>query len=236
MKASWGEEALDSEDPAQHAISGYAETMGIPTAGNALTGNYGRWCRSFGGYIEAKCEAHDEKAAEDSTAKQQHKPTATTAAGKRHLGDHPQIVIRPILKPRAGDIRDMVLPGGGSLCLRVWSGIRRFVSALYGWHRRGATDTDAFRHHVKLVEAFLAKEAQHVTHAWDMLGPRENLRMHCELLFFLEAITSTNGQVGGNTTQVDSVLLKILDDTVTLARERGILKLNDHMAKEFAKN
>ena len=77
LKASWGEEALDSEDPAQAAISGYAETMGIPAVGNALTGNFGRWCRSLGGYIEAKCEAHDEKETEDSTERQQHKPTTT---------------------------------------------------------------------------------------------------------------------------------------------------------------
>ena len=144
--------------------------------------------------------------------------------------------MRPILKPRAGDILDMVLPGGGSLCLRAWSGVRRFVNALYGLHRRRAIGTDAFRHHVKLIEQFFAKEAQHVTHAWDMLGPRENLRMHCELFFFLEAVNPTSASGGGDTTQVDTDLLKLLDDAVTQARERGISKLNDHLANELANN
>ena len=48
--------AFDEEDTAQGAIQDYSKTMGIPTEGHALTDNLGRWCRTFSGYVEQRCD------------------------------------------------------------------------------------------------------------------------------------------------------------------------------------
>ena len=42
---------------------------------------------------------------------------ATNAA--RSLGLAPAVAMQKILKPRGDDLRELVLPGGGDLCLRV---------------------------------------------------------------------------------------------------------------------
>ena len=68
----------------------------------------------------------------------------------------------------------MVLHGGGDLYLRVWSGFRRYVSSLAGWFRNANTNQPAFRHHIGLLEEFLANEAQHFQHAWNMLSEKKN--------------------------------------------------------------
>ena len=59
----------------------------------------------------------------------------------RFFGDAPAVKLEPLMKPRGGDLREMVLPGGGDLCLRVWAGVRRYMVALTGWHAQGATET-----------------------------------------------------------------------------------------------
>ena len=100
----------------------------------------------------------------------------------------PQIVFKKLLKPRSGDLRQLVLPGGGDLRLRTWSGMRRYVAALTGWLVKRRTLSPAFRFHILRLEKFLANEAHHFQHAWNMLEEKERLRTHCDFLFFLEII------------------------------------------------
>ena len=175
--------AFDEEDTAQAAIQDYSKTMGIPTEGHALTDNLGRWCRTCSGYVEQRCDE-----AEVSTKANGSSNVDTTVAqtpvkqnahpkGKR-LGDMPRIVCKPILKPRGGDLRELVLPGGGDLCLRVWSGIRRYVSSLASWFWKGRTNSPTFHQHVAFLEQFLACETQHSKHAWSMIEGKEKLRTH----------------------------------------------------------
>ena len=104
------------------------------------------------------------------------------------LGDAPQIKLQKILKPRSGDIRAMVLPGGGDLCLRMWAGIRRYTAALAGWLKLNRVSTPAFGFHVKMLNEFINNRTQHSRHAWRMLDSKQQLLTHGELLHFLDFV------------------------------------------------
>ena len=57
------------EDPMQKAMTEYANTMGVPTEGNSLTDNVGRWGHTLAGYDEKKCEALAKQNGDESTPK-----------------------------------------------------------------------------------------------------------------------------------------------------------------------
>ena len=48
---------FDESNPAQKAASDYALAMGLPSSGSAISDNYGRYCRTFAGYVSGKAEA-----------------------------------------------------------------------------------------------------------------------------------------------------------------------------------
>jgi len=257
---------FDESNPAQQAVSDYALAMGLPSSGSAISDNYGRYCRTFAGYVSGKAEAANDTAETDRWKN-----------NLRRLGDLPQLVIKKAIRPKGGELRELVLPGGGDLCLRVWSGLRQCVVSLTNWFKRGATNTTAFTHHIGWLESFLDGEDQHHAHAWSLLDARPKLRMHCEILLFLEMIQPPFGYDGervklsisckkvvknkglrarlagsapstegrfDNASQIipespesslaNSDLLAILDETVELARTRGVEQLNAMLAKNLA--
>ena len=108
--------------------------------------------------------------------------------GTRLLGDTPRIKFQKILKPRSGDIRAMVLPGGGDLCLRMWAGIRRYIAALAGWLKLDRVSTPAFGFRIKLLNEFINNQTQHSKHAWSMLDSKQQLLTHGGLLHFLDFV------------------------------------------------
>ena len=147
---------------------------------------------------------------------------------KRILGEAPAVKLTKLIKPKGGDLRELILPGGGDLCLRVWTGIRRMLRALIGWHRNASTHTPAFKGHLSHIDDFLDRKHHFHTHAWQLLGEREALRMHAELLFVLEDIMFERplDECGA---------LALLDNAVTLARQRGRDKLAKQRSEYLAK-
>ena len=123
IAAPWKETELDSNDLAQAALLRYAGTMGVPTVRNVFSENFGHWFRTPSGYLEEQ-----RSKLEGAKPEAEHK-----FEGARLLGDAPRIKLQKILKPRSGDLRAMVLPGGGDRCLRMWAGIRRYIAALTRW-------------------------------------------------------------------------------------------------------
>ena len=98
-----------------------------------------------------------------------------------------------------------VLPGGGDLCLRVWSGVRRFVFDLVGWHEKGSTNRSAYSFRMRMMDLFLDRKGHHNAHAWKMLDQQTSLRLHCELLS-----SSTTWRTGSSSTRkVTWICLKI---------------------------
>lgn len=146
---------LDETDLAQKSIVNCSNTMGIFSEIHALTDNFGGLCRTFSGYSVSKVE---EKGPVDTVSQVLVKPSGSGAFVSRRsaaamgdsngvrvaplvehdarngkgkeLGDMPRLVLKKLLKPRGVDLRELVLPGGVDFCLRVWSGIRRYVSSL----------------------------------------------------------------------------------------------------------
>ena len=116
---------LDKNDVAQKAISKYSDVMGLPEHGHALTDNLGRWCKALSSYIVEKQEGGSK-----------HKET------ERQRGDMPRIKMEKVIKPRQGDLRELMLPGGGDsererMSARMLSNIGRVAAAkLSGaaWH------------------------------------------------------------------------------------------------------
>ena len=58
---------------------------------------------------------------------------------KNKMGELPCFQFKPTVKAKTGDIRNMVLPGGGGLTTRVWSSMRVKVNALAKWQGKVLT-------------------------------------------------------------------------------------------------
>ena len=140
---------------------------------------------------------------------------------------------------RQGDLRDLVLPGGGDLCLRVWSGIRRFTFAIAGWLKHLRVNHSAYMYHVGLLRVFLDNETQHSQHAWAMLDAKESLRTHCEIHFFLDEADPPEGIVnklakepGAGGKEEGGDLIQILNGIVEKATCRGKEKMEAQRTKK----
>ena len=92
---------------------------------NKVSKNLSIWSQTVQAYLFAKC---GEEAPENLYA----------------LGMVPAVVKRKALRPTKGDITQLVLPGGGDLTSRIWSGIRLHTKSLANWCVNRAFDTPAF--------------------------------------------------------------------------------------------
>ena len=155
-------------------------------------------------------------------------PCETPQNKTRILGNTPAVKIVKLLRPKGGDLRELVLPGGGDLRLRVWAGMRRMMQSLIGWFRNGSTHTTAFKDHLRFIDDFLERKHHFHQHAWAMLNERETLRIHSEILFVLEDIMLLK-EVNG------SDVLTLLNAAVAKARKNGREKLAEQRAEYLAK-
>ena len=209
------------EDPVQKAMLNFAETMGIPVEGNVLSDNFNRWGRTLSGYIHEKCGEKEKGHLGKDEEEQRNVDT------ERKWGSAPAVVLQKVMKPRGGDLRKLVLPGGGNLCLRMWAGVRRFFISLIGWYKNGSTHTPAFEQHQELIEDFLDKKHHFHVHAWQLLEEREAAHMYAEMLFVLIDIAL-------NETVKAEKLMKLFERTVNKARKKGKDKLAAQRANHLA--
>ena len=86
--------------------------------------------------------------------------------------------------------------------------------ALVGWYNNASTDTPAFRDHQRMIDEFLEKKHHFHQHAWKLLGEREALRTHADIIFVIEDITYQR-EVNA------SDLFSLLSEAVAQARKRG---------------
>ncbi len=71
----------------------------------------------------------------------QHGPAVSVIAEKilgmqKTIGEIPTMEIKLVVKARHGDLRKMVLPGGGDLTTRVWSSMRVNINELEQWKKQ----------------------------------------------------------------------------------------------------
>ena len=136
---------------------------------------------------------------------------------KNELGVMPQLVRKKVVKPKVGDIRDLVLPGGGDLSTRIWASIRAKVFSIRKWKAKGAIETPAFRDAIQALECFGYAEGQHNEHAWKTANDQQTLMIKCEISFLTDAAKT-------NTPYDTTNLEHLLDKIAKLALENGKAK------------
>ena len=106
------------------------------------------------------------------------------------MGEIPSITVRPVVKPKQGDVRAMVLPGGGDLTTRVWASMRVKINSLVKWQSLGARKTSAATDAINQLEDFATGEGEVLEHIWKDVPEREALQIILETIFSIEAFRS----------------------------------------------
>jgi len=99
------------------------------------------------------------------------------------MGKLPQIETKPVVKAKLGDLRQMVLPGGGDVCTRVWASMKVKTEALRKWMQKGAYRTAAAEDAILRLEQFMVGEGQLFEHVWKDVEPKLALRIKVEIVF-----------------------------------------------------
>ncbi len=94
----------------------------------------------------------------------------------------------PVIKPKLGDIRKLVLPGGGDWTTRVWARIRANVHAMQICNAKGIFRTAAVKAVKKQLEQFAHAKTKIFEHSWQTATEREALQIKCEIFFLLDAV------------------------------------------------
>ena len=81
------------------------------------------------------------------------------------MGGIPRTKMEPVVKAKLGDIRNLVLPGGGDLTTRIWASIRASINSIRKWRTKGAIHTPAFRAATNQIETFAYEETDFYVHA-----------------------------------------------------------------------
>ena len=96
--------------------------------------------------------------------------------------------MEPVVKAKLGDIRKLVLPGGGDLTTRIWASVRVSIHSIRKWRTKGAIHTPAFKAATNQIEMFAYEETEFYAHAWKIANTREETQFKCEIIFLMEAI------------------------------------------------
>ena len=85
------------------------------------------------------------------------------------MGNIPEMKTKPVVKAKLGDLRQMVLPGGGDVGTRVWASMKVKTESLLKWMNKGAFRTSAANDAINKLEDFMDGEGQLFEHPWKML-------------------------------------------------------------------
>ena len=107
-----GEFSFTDSNVTEQLIKKHFEDMtGKPASECSLTKNFSRWAKAVQSFWFTQCGEDASKI-------------------KNKMGELPRFEIKPAVKAKTGDIRNMVLPGGGDLTTRVWASMRVKVYSL----------------------------------------------------------------------------------------------------------
>ena len=136
------------------------------------------------------------------------------------FGNLPNLIFKPVAKPRLGDVRSLVLPGGGDMVLRIWSAVRNWAANIFRWRGTGATHTPAYRDAIARLTQFSNEATELFTKAWSILDAKVCLRLRCEIHFFLDVELATAGNLA-NGPLTYPCIAKCIFEAVDIARARG---------------
>ena len=92
----------------------YEKMTGQKAANCLLSKNLSKWARTTQQFWYEQCN-------EDF------------AQVKNDMGQIPEIQTKAVIKPKMGDVRQLVLPGGGDVASRVWASMRVKTESLRKW-------------------------------------------------------------------------------------------------------
>ena len=82
------------------------------------------------------------------------------------MGQILEIQTNAVIKPKMGDARQLVLPGGGDVASRVWASMRVKTESLRRWMSKGSFITAAAKDAINQLENFMIGEGQLYEHVW----------------------------------------------------------------------
>jgi len=164
-----GEINFKTEDDVAQQIKKHFEEMTEGAAEDCvLTTNFGKWAKAAQGFWFDKCG--EEK-----------------GQIKHAMGELPEFKIKPVVKAKRGDLRDMVLPGGGDIRTRLWASMSVKVNSLAKWQKSGVFETSASKDAMRRLEQFALEEGELGEHTWEDISDNEALQMKVEISFLLDS-------------------------------------------------
>ena len=104
------------------------------------------------------------------------------------MGQIPEIQTKAVIKPKMGDVRQLVLPGGGDVASRVWASMRVNTESLRKWMSKGAFSTAAAKDAINQLENFMIGEGQLYEHVWKKIDNKVALQIKVEIVFLVDAV------------------------------------------------
>ena len=80
--------------------------------------------------------------------------------------------MKPVLKPKIGDIRQMVLPGGGDVTTRIWASMRNNKYQIQKWIGTKAISSSAGTDALAQLEKFAEAGSTIFEQAWQITTER----------------------------------------------------------------
>ena len=149
------------------------KSHGRKTEDCLLSENFNKWAKSVQRFWYEKCGEHFVEV-------------------KKILGGIPRTKTEQVAKAKLGDVRNLVLPGGGDLTTRIWASLRVSIHSIRKWRTKEATHTSAFKAATNQIEAFAYEETEFYAHAWKIASTCEETQFKCEILFLMEALEQNN--------------------------------------------
>ena len=135
----------------------FEEMTGSAAKDCQLSVNFGKWAKSVQKYWFKTCGAKDSQI-------------------KHALGEIPELKTQPVVKAKLGDVRDMVLPGGGDLSTRVWASMRNRIFQIKRWRGKPAAASCAFKDAVVKIGLFAKAKGSTFEHAWQIPDEKEKIK------------------------------------------------------------
>ena len=138
---------INEKEISKHIQEHYEKMTGLKAENCLLSKNLSKWARTAQQYWHEQCK-------EDF------------AQVKNDMGQIPEIQTKAVIKPKMGDVRQLVLPGGGDVASRVWASMRVNTESLRRWMSKGAFSTAAAKDAINQLEHFMIGEGQLYEHVW----------------------------------------------------------------------
>ena len=99
------------------------------------------------------------------------------------MGEIPEMKSKPVVNAKLGDLRQMVLPGGGDVSTRVWASMKVKTESMRKWMSKGAFRTSAASDAANKLEDFMDGEGQFFEHVWKDVEATLALQIKVEIVF-----------------------------------------------------